>query len=137
AVAEDHGRHQRTAGTELPGGERLLGHGRGSLALTRRADLAYDRVGDRDACAEGSLHPLAGHRGDDQLIAVEQGQLRGPGVDERSRALGHELQDAVEVGEPTERPPDLRGGLEALVRALELVVASADVSVEARVRDGD
>ena len=81
--------------------------------------------------------PCAGDRGDHELVAVEQRDLGRARVDQRPRALDHELQDTVEVGHAAEREADLGRRLQAADRALELLVAGVHRAVQPGVGDRD
>jgi hypothetical protein len=92
---------------------------------------------DRDPCAEELARHLAGDRGDDELLAVEELDGQRTSRDERPAALGHQLEDAVEVGLAAERESDLHRGVQRGDGAAELLAPGLRSREAARVVDGD
>jgi hypothetical protein len=137
AVAEQHRGDQGAPDTEHLSGEAVVRELGEALRSSGPQDGAHDRMVGGETRAPDALDADAGGRRDEQLVAVDERQLRRLGLDQRPRALDHQLEHAVEVGDASERPRDLRGGLEPPHRALQLVAPLAYVAIQARVRDRD
>ena len=75
--------------------------------------------------------------GDDhQLVALSQHDEDVVGLDQRSPALDHELEDPLEIGLAANRAGDRGRGLQTAHRALELLAAGGHVAIEPGILDG-
>ena len=138
AIAERHRRHERRAGAHLAIRERVRAGSPGCAA----GDPDFSAAPASDSSIEirvpcQPFHALAGDRRDHELVAFDEHDLGRAGVDQRARALDHQLQDPVEIRHAAERAADLGGRLETADGALELVAALTDGPIQAGVGDRD